>query len=326
MSVASLPLQREARARSLTASFRDRYPFEPRFLELASGHSLHYVDEGPRDAPALLLLHGNPTWSFLWRELILRLSGHLRVVAPDHLGCGLSDKPQDYAYALEQHIENLEELVEHLGLGSMSLGLHDWGGAIGMGFARRHPARIERLFAANTAAFRSDAMPRRIAVCRLPVFGPAAVRGLGAFVRGLVTMGVELPLLPAVRRGYLAPYADYKSRVANLAFVHDIPMGPEHPSYAELCAIEEALPTFADHPSALLWGERDWCFTPAFRDRWLEFWPRAESVAFPRAGHLVFEDAGPPAVEFVADFLARHPVSATEPGERDSRVAAPPVS
>ena len=146
---------RVAEATERLAPIAEEYPFTPRFHAHPDGVVQHYVDEGPRTPAAALCLHGNPTWSFLWRNVIRTLSPRGRVVALDHIGCGLSDKPAHYGYRLEQHIANVERVVDALGLERITLIVHDWGGAIGMGFARRHPERIERIVVTNTAAFRS---------------------------------------------------------------------------------------------------------------------------------------------------------------------------
>ena len=291
---------REAEER--LAPLRSEYPFTPRF-HAVEGALQHYVDEGPQGGRTLLFLHGNPTWSFAFRHLIRDLSRDHRCVAPDHVGCGLSDKPADYPYRLARHVENVEALVVGLDLDRITLVLHDWGGAIGMGFARRHPERIERIVAMNTAAFPSERIPFRIAVCRVPVFGRLAVHGLNAFARAATWMAVEKPLSPLAKRGYLLPYDTWDHRVATLAFVEDIPMSPDHPSWDELVAIERALPRFADRPTGLFWGLRDWCFTPEFRDGWLERLPEARRHDYPQAGHYLFEDAREELTRDVRGFL-----------------------
>jgi haloalkane dehalogenase len=279
-----------ADARDVAPGWRALYPFESRFLRLGE-HSLHYLDEGPRDAPALLLLHGNPTWSFLWREAVARFRGRFRVVAPDHLGCGLSDKPQLWSYRLADHVANLERLVGELGLRDVTLGVHDWGGAIGMGFAGRQPERVSRLVITNSAAFVGGRLPLRIAACRVPVLGPLMVRGLNGFARAALQMATAKGLAPSVAGGLLAPYASWNERVAIQRFVEDIPTRPEHPSWPTLVAIEDGLARLRGKPTLLLWGERDWCFTPAFRDEWLRRFPAARVRSFPDAGHYVIEDA-----------------------------------
>ncbi len=287
------PSDRAAAARERTRPFAASYPFEPRFHEVdrARGVAMHYVDEGPRDAPALLFLHGNPTWSFLWRELVREFRGGFRCVAPDHVGCGLSDKPQDYEYRLERHVDNLERLVLDLGLERITLVAHDWGGAIGFGLATRRPELFERFVVRNTAAFTGGRAPLRIRACRTPWLGPIAVRGFNAFARAALSMATERGLDPATRRALIAPYGDWAERIATLRFVEDIPLAPSHPSWAELARIERALPALESKPMCIVWGERDWCFTPAYRAEWQRRFPRARVHVAEAAGHWVTEDA-----------------------------------
>ncbi len=297
-----------ARAAKLRlAPIEAEYPFQPNVFLHGSGLAQHYVDEGPRDGEVLVFLHGNPTWSFAWRTAIRRLSTRYRCIAVDHIGCGLSDKPADHPYRLSGHVEHVEALLGHLDVERVTLVLHDWGGAIGMGYARRHPERVERLVLMNTAAFLSDRMPLRIAACRVPVFGRLAVQGLNAFARAATFMAVEQPLPPLVKRGYLLPYDSWSARIATHRFVEDIPMKPGHPSYEELGWTGRVLGQFGDRPTLLAWGMRDWCFTPHFLAEWQERLPRAEVRRFEQAGHYVFEDAREELVETVEDFLARNP-------------------
>ncbi|MFT5283935.1 MAG: pimeloyl-ACP methyl ester carboxylesterase, partial [Planctomycetota bacterium] len=245
------------------------------------------------------------------RGLISGLRSHYRVVAPDHMGCGLSDKPQDYAYTLEQHSLNVERLVLELDLKNITLVLHDWGGAIGMGFARRHPDRIKRIVVMNTAAFCSTKIPFRIAVCRWPIFGPLAVRGFGAFSHAALSMAIERKqnMTDAVRRGYLAPYGGWHNRVATMAFVRDIPLNKSHPTYAELRATDDALENFKDTPMCIIWGDRDWCFTTEFRKEWERRFENARVHAVEDAGHWILEDEGPNALRWIAQFLKDTPGS-----------------
>lgn len=275
-----------------TAAFREEYPFQPRFLAQPGGLQ-HYVDEGPQEAPAVLCVHGNPTWSFLYRRVVEALAPTRRVVAPDHLGCGLSEKPQGWSYRLADHIDNLERLVLHLGLERITLVVHDWGGAIGAGLAVRRPDLIERLFIMNTAAFPAAHIPLRIAACRIPGLGPLMVRGLNAFAHAAVHMAVEQPgsMTPVVRKGLLAPYGSWQERVAVQRFVEDIPMSPEHPSHATLQRIDRGLRQLRGKPVRLAWGMRDWCFTPAFLEMWERRFPLAETLRVEDAGHYLLEDA-----------------------------------
>jgi pimeloyl-ACP methyl ester carboxylesterase len=287
--------------------WRSLYPFESHWFDV-DGQRYHYLDEGQGEP--LLLLHGNPTWSFYWRELVLALRGKYRLIVPDHIGCGLSDKPQRYDYRLARHIGNVRRLVEHLQLEKLTLVAHDWGGAIGLGAAVAEPDRFRRLILFNTAAYRSRRVPWRIRVCRTPLLGEVAVRGLNAFARAALTMAVARHerMTPAVRAGLLAPYDTWANRIAIHRFVMDIPLSPRHPSYPALEAIEHGLQALGERPTMFIWGMRDWCFTPYFLDRFLEFFPGAEVHRLFDASHYVIEDAHERIVPLVERFLAANPL------------------
>ncbi len=302
----------------MTSDWRPLYPFLPREIEV-DGHRYHYVDEGHGEA--LLLVHGNPTWSFYWRDLIRPLSARYRVIAVDHIGCGLSDKPRKYPYRLAQHVENLGQLVEQLELDNVTLLAHDWGGAIGIGAALAAESRFRRFVMFNTAAFRSQRMPWRIRVCRAPYLGRLAVQGLNAFARAATRMAVahHQRMTPAIRAGLLAPYDRWSHREAIYRFVEDIPLSPDHPSYETLLHIERGLPRLAAYPWMFIWGMRDWCFTPHFLQRFLEFYPTAEVHQLADAGHYVVEDAHERIVPLVEQFLAAHPLDAVTPASETRR-------
>lgn len=295
-----------AAARARLAPLRAEMPFEPRVFSTREGAQV-YFDEGPRDAPATLCLHGNPTWSFLWRRVLRDFALAHRVVAIDHLGMGLSEKPRDARATLASHCERTLALVEALDLREITLVMHDWGGAIGMGVARRAPERIARLLAANTAAFRSTRMPLRIRACRIPVLGPWMVTRFNAFAGAAQHMAVAdgTKLSRAAREGLIAPYATPAERIGIQRFVEDIPLDAAHPSWSELESIERSLARFVDLPATLVWGERDWCFTTHFRDEWQRRFPSARSVALPNAGHWVSEEAPAEFDAALAELLAR---------------------
>jgi cis-3-alkyl-4-acyloxetan-2-one decarboxylase len=283
------------------------YPFASHHLDL-DGLRYHYLDEGAGEP--LLMVHGNPTWSFYWRNLVTPFRERYRVVVPDHIGCGLSDKPQRYPYRLEQHIQNLTRLVEHLDLSGVTLLVHDWGGAIGLGTALRVPGRISRLVLFNTGAFPPPGIPFRIRVCRTPAVGAWAVRGGNLFARAALTMAVRHHdrMTPAVRAGLLAPYDSWAHRVAIQRFVEDIPASERHPTWQTLAEIERGLPSLADRPALMIWGMRDWCFTPSCLERLRLSLPDAEVQRLEDAGHYVIEDAHERIVPLVSDFLERNPV------------------
>jgi len=288
-------------------SFKDIYPFYSHFFNL-SPYKYHYIDEG--EGEVLLFLHGNPTWSFYYRNLIQSFQNKYRCIAPDHIGCGFSDKPQDYNYTLSTHIDNLEQLVDSLGLKDITLVMHDWGGSIGMGLAVRQPKLIKRIVLFNTAAFLSLNIPFRIELCRKPVIGLLAIRCFNMFVRGVLRFGIKHKdvLTEQVRAGYLLPYNTFKNRIGNLRFVQDIPMNSSVQSYSVLENIEKNLKQFSELPILIIWGGKDFCFNSKFLDKWREIFPTAEIHLIDSAGHLVVEDSAKEVIERMRFFLGENKI------------------
>ena len=287
-------------AANLPEAVRALYPFAPHFYETGAGR-MHYVDEG--EGPVVLMLHGNPTWSFYFRELIKTLKPRFRCIAPDHLGCGLSDKPQAFSYRLRERIDHIRGLLAHLGVSHYDLVAHDWGGAIGMGAATLEPEKVGKIVLMNTGAFLSRDIPRRIALCRAPLLGEFLMRGCNAFARAAVVMAAEKPLPDAVRRAYILPYDSWANRVAVARFVQDIPLSTEHPSYVELQRIDSQLASLASKPVFLPWGARDFCFTLKFFKEFRRRFPEAETLVEPNAGHYLLEDAAPTITLAIRNFL-----------------------
>lgn len=286
----------------IPAEVKVLYPFSPRAFLAPSGR-MSYVDYGPRDGLPVLLLHGNPTWSFLWRNLILKLAARgRRVIAPDHVGMGLSERPGRFL-RLADRIADIEALVDHLQLREFDLGVHDWGGAIGFGVAGRQPARVRRILVTNTGAFLSERIPGRIALCRAPLIGRFIVRNLNGFAWPATWMSVENPLSKTVKAGFLAPYAHRSMRDSVADFVADIPMESDHPTRPVLAAVEASLPLLQDKPMLLCWGLRDFCFDRSFLDGFVQRFPSARPLLFEGAGHYVLEDAGEAALGPIADFF-----------------------
>jgi cis-3-alkyl-4-acyloxetan-2-one decarboxylase len=279
------------------------YPFSSHFATI-DGHRLHYLDEGT--GPVIVMVHGNPTWSYYYRHLVTLLSRTNRVIAVDHLGCGLSDKPQNYPYQLKNHIDNLQALLTQLQITSYSMIVHDWGGAIGLGVAGKTPQALEKLVILNTAAFRSQRIPWRIQLCRWPFIGKLLVRGLNGFAGPAVFMAVTRRLRPEVAQAYLAPYDCWDNRVAVDGFVRDIPLNSTHPSYETLARVEEGLQALADRdiPVLVCWGGRDFCFNDHFYHEWQRRFPHAQCHYFKEAGHYVLEDALPVIRPLLEDFFA----------------------
>ena len=287
--------------------WRALYPFSSHYVDL-DGVRMHYLDEGPRDAPVLLMVHGNPTWSFYYRPLITTLAQRYRVVIPDHVGCGLSDKPQAYRYTLEQHITNLERLVEALDLRGVTLVLHDWGGAIGMGYATRHPASIARVVVFNTSAFYLPAVPWVLKLARSRGLGEVMLRGLNAFAVSALWLAMvdHRRMTRAVRAGYLAPYSSWRNRIAIYRFVRDIPVHADHPTRRTVDAIDAGLSRLQDCPMLIVWGAQDFVFAEKdFLPGWRERFPAAEVHVLDGAGHYVVEDAHERILPLMTAFLER---------------------
>ncbi|NYZ61360.1 alpha/beta fold hydrolase [Luteimonas deserti] len=297
------------------------YPFNPNRLEVRRGVAMHYLDEGPRDGEIVVMLHGNPSWSYYWRHLVLGLRDRYRCIVPDHVGMGLSDKPDDgaraeprYDYTLASRIEDLQTLLAHLDVdGPITLAVHDWGGMIGFGWALEHMHRVRRLVITNTAAFPMPAekqMPWQIALGRDYTVGEWIIRGFNAFSAGASWLGVERRMPADVRRAYVAPYDSWGHRISTVRFMQDIPLRPNDRAWTLLEAAGRRLPEYADRPAFIGWGLKDFVFDRHFLERFRAALPQAERVEFEDAGHYVLEDRHEVLVPRIRAFLDRHPLHA----------------
>jgi pimeloyl-ACP methyl ester carboxylesterase len=287
-------------------NYQEEYPFESKYFTTASGYKLHYVDEG--SGTPLVMVHGNPTWSFKYRDMIKKFRGDYRCIALDHLGCGLSEKPsnKDFEYTLKNHIDNLEALIKSLNIKEpINIAVHDWGGAIGMGYATRHPEKIGKIIVFNTAAFRLPKecpFPWPIWVFRHTKIGPWLNRKLNAFsLIASLTCSIKV-MSSKIRKGFRAPYDSPENRVATTEFVLDIPLKPSDRSYAELIKIEEGLEKLSEKPMIICFGRKDFCFNRSFYNQWREIFPDAVKHSF-NAGHYLLEDAKDEIFPLLASFL-----------------------
>ena len=285
------------------------YPFAPNYIDVG-GHRMHYVDEGQGDP--VLMIHGNPSWSFFYRDLIAELESSHRVIAPDHIGCGRSDKPDDgdYEYTLSTRLSDLGTLIDSLDLQDITLVVHDWGGMIGMAWATRHPDRIARLVVMNTAAFplpTNKSLPASLTLARTPGIGALLVRKANAFSLGAVRSCVtRRPMSPAVADGYLEPYDSWAHRIAVHRFVQDIPLRAGDRAYPIMQETGKALTRLADKPMLICWGLRDFVFDHHFLEEWLRRFPGADVRRFEDCGHYVLEDAGEEIIPLVREFVEGH--------------------
>jgi cis-3-alkyl-4-acyloxetan-2-one decarboxylase len=282
--------------------------FTPRFFT-RDGLSMHYLDEGKGEP--VLMVHGNPSWCWLYRDVVKALRGSHRCIVPDHIGMGLSDRPDDarYRYTLDSRVADLEALVERtVGEEPVTLIVHDWGGAIGCAWAVRHPERVRRLVVLNTAAFPmlpGKRLPGALKLVRNTAIGAFLVERLNAFALGTAWIGASRRLGKEERAAYVAPYDNPVARRAVLRFVQDIPLGEGDPAWQTLVETGEGLAKLADKPALILWGLKDFVFDRDYFDEWCRRFPRAEAIGFADAGHYVLEDAGETCLARIGDFLGR---------------------
>jgi cis-3-alkyl-4-acyloxetan-2-one decarboxylase len=293
------------------APFQGLYPFESNYLD-RNGLQYHYIDEG--EGEPVLMVHGNPTWSFYFRRLIQGLSPGYRTIAVDHMGCGLSDKPDpdQYDFRLSSRIDDLDALVNHLDLDRpITLVVHDWGGMIAMAWAVRHPERIARIVVTNTAAFHppgKKGLPLRLWLIRyLAPFAVPAVLGLNLFARGALFMAPRKRMSRMVRAGLVAPYNSWHNRMATLKFVQDIPMVPGDPGFDIVRKTDTGLHKLANIPMLICWGKHDFVFDMDYFNEWRRRFPNAETHLFENAGHYLLEDEPEVVLATVNDFFNRHP-------------------
>ena len=273
------------------------YPFESNFFELPSGLNLHFLDEGPLEGQPVVMVHGNPTWSFYYRELVRALSDEQRCLVPDHIGMGLSDRPDDetYDYTLQSRVDDfgawLDEVEPER---EIDLVVHDWGGAIGLSWAVRNPERVRRVLILNTWAFnipKDKSLPRSLKFARTGL-GSFLIQRFNAFSGLAVKMATEKKLDRDVARGLVAPYQGTPDqRLATLRFVQDIPLSETDPAWSVLAETESKLPLLAEKPVHIAWGAKDFVFNDDVLALWREKLPHAPVDYYKDAGHYVLEDA-----------------------------------
>lgn len=291
---------------------KSHYPFESHYLD-RKGLNYHYLDEGQGDP--VVMVHGNPSWSFYYRNLASTLKQNYRVVVPDHIGCGLSDKPDSasYSFTLKERVDDLEALLHSLHIKkNITLVVHDWGGMIGMAYASRYPDRIARLVILNTGAFHLPAtkkFPLSLKICRDTKLGVFLIQGLNAFAKGAARVGCKRnPMNTDLKKAYCSPYDNWQNRLATLRFVQDIPLKPGDSGYDLVTEIGDGLNRFADIPMIICWGELDFVFDLHFLKEWQRRFPKAEVYSFADCGHYILEDAKDEVIPLISNFLQKHPL------------------
>lgn len=283
---------------------RTRYPFAAQYLDLPAGR-MHYVDEG--DGPAVVMVHGNPTWSFLYRHLIRHLRPRYCCVAPDLLGFGLSDKPPDWSYQPQEHAANLAALIEHLGLSDLTLVVHDWGGPIGLSYAIEHPERVRRLVILNTWMWPLRSEPYYRAFSGL-VGGPVGrflTRRFNFFARVVMkkVYGDEARLTEAIHQHYLRPLGTPAERIGSAVFPKQMVA-----CSAWLESLWARRSRLDPMPKMFVWGMKDVGFRSKELAQWTQSFPDARIVRLADVGHYVQEEAPDRLNEAIdAFFASTHP-------------------
>lgn len=277
---------------------RTAYPFTSHYFDLPMGR-MHYIDEG-RGEP-VVFVHGMPTWSFLYRDLVKRLAGDFRCIAPDHIGFGLSDKPADWAGRPADHGRNLAALIERLGLRDITLVVHDFGGPIGLSYAVEQPENIARLVVFNTWmwSLADDPQARRVDRLVRSGFGKFLYIRLNVSPRFLLPSlwAKKATLTAEVRRAYAAVHPRPQDRKGMHQLAQELVGSSEWYN-----SLWERRARLADIPALLLWGLKDPTFGSALA-RWREMLPQAEVVTFPDVGHFVMEEE-PSVAEHIERFVA----------------------
>jgi haloalkane dehalogenase len=270
-----------------------------------------YLDEGPLEGRPVVMVHGNPTWSFYYRNVVAELKADRRCLVPDHIGMGRSDRPaeSDYAYTMASRVDDFGHWLDDVEPDRrLDILAHDWGGAIAMAWAVRNPDRVRRIVLLNTWAFTippEEPLPFALKFARTGL-GGFLINRFNAF-SGLATrLATAHKLDRDVARGLTAPYRGRPDRrLATLRFVQDIPLKPSDRAWPVLEETERGLNRLADKPIKFIWGAKDFVFDDRVLDRWRQIWPDAEIDYLEDAGHYVLEDAPDRVVEGIRQFLAQ---------------------
>jgi pimeloyl-ACP methyl ester carboxylesterase len=298
----------------LPAEVREQYPYVSRFLTV-NGLRMHYVDEGPRGAPPVLLLHGNPSWGFLWRRTIPPLlAAGLRVVVPDMIGMGLSERPADpRALTLDNHTANLVALLDRLDLRRVTFVCHDWGGPTGIGAMLTRPARAAAVAVMSTWSWTSPAAPfhQQPAPWRMlhaPLLGPLLVGRLGAMPGRAMYLSVtdRNRFRDSGQAGFAAVAETPADRAAMWTWPRHIPIGrPDGPVDGRFAWLEDGVRRL-ELPATVIWGRQDDVFpADTFAATWQQMWPHAEGVHLVEGRHFLQEDSGAEIGALLADFVTR---------------------
>jgi len=282
-------------------TFDGTFPFKPSF-ESINGFNMHYVDEGKGEP--IVCLHGEPTWSYLYRNFIIELSEENRVIAPDQMGFGKSDVPQDKEYRMDEHIDNLTKLLLKLDLKNITLVIQDWGGPIGLGFAVNNPERIKRLVIMNTSigVMKADKKPWYATVEEKGMYEQFIMN-----IEGLIKGGIyrKENVTDSMIKAYTTPFPSEEYYIGAFTWPKDIPVGDSHPSASIMMHVRENLDKLSEKEKILIWGMKDPIFPKRTIDWWHRIYPDIETHRIENASHFLQEDAPEEIIEIIMDFLKK---------------------
>jgi len=265
-------------------------PFESKYIQI-SGYNMHYLDVyDDINKPIVLLLHGNPTWCFFYRNLIQELKSDFRLIAPDYIGLGLSDHPENTHYRVSHRVNQVNDLIKKLNINKFSIVMHDWGGSIGTSLAVKNVEKIERLVYLNTTLTETESLPGIIKNAAKPLIGKFLTKTSKSFLRTTTNLGVAKKLPKDIKKSYFLPYKTKKNRTAIWDFVADIPFDSKDASYADMLDLAEKIPLLKEKPVKIIWGLKDPCFHKEMLNNVAAHFPQADVLELPSASHLVLED------------------------------------
>ncbi len=282
------------------------FPFKSRTVKLRSGATIHFIDEG--QGPLLLLLHGNPTWSFLYRNIVLGLKDRFRCIAPDYPGFGMSIASAGYGFTAAEHANVMAEFVEALDLRDFTIMMQDWGGPIGFSIALRHPDRVRGFIIGNTFSWPLERFGQKMfsGIMGGPI-GRTLAWCCNGIVRFFMSQGVATGLDKRPLKMYLVPFNNRGSRAPTHIFPRQLQAAS--PFLAE---IYKGMHTLADKPALIVWGEKDFAFQEPERSRFEQLFPNHKTVLLANAGHFIQEDAPDDIVRAVRGWFAADKGKATD--------------
>lgn len=279
---------------------KSAYPFTPNYFD-NNGHQLHYIDEGKGET--VLFIHGTPSWSFDYRNIIKKLKEHYRCVAIDHIGFGLSDKPEHYDYSVQNHSHTLERFALEKKLENINLVVHDFGGPIGLNFAIRHPEKIKRLVILNSWLWNTSGNPdfiRLSAILKSPLL-PFSYRYLNFSPKFILPQSFgDTKISKQLLKQYTKPFADWTQRNGPLAFARSLLNDQDWFEY-----LWNTRQTISGKPTLFVWGMKDPIIKPYYLNKFERGFTNSTTVLLATSGHFPQEEQADTVTEALFDFLNR---------------------